>query len=139
MTTENFVLLSEGKTKDEDGQILTYKNTIFTQVFPGLIAVGGNNAPDKTPSGKSIYGGPFANEKEIKAPEKMYIGMTPTEQDKNGSVFGIFLKEVELKGLKPQIFGEVLEGQETVELISQYGTETGRPKAPIRIVEAGKL
>jgi cyclophilin family peptidyl-prolyl cis-trans isomerase len=37
------------------------------------------------------------------------------------------------------VFGQISEGQEILELLEQYGTQSGRPTANIEIVDSGEI
>ena len=112
-TVENFKAICRGNKKDKDGNTLTYKNTVFSTIYPDMVAIGGNNSPDSGLDGTSTYDKPFPNENmDVPKTGENLVAMAPSKEGQNGSTFGLFKNYVQINGYDVQVFGEIVSGQD---------------------------
>jgi cyclophilin family peptidyl-prolyl cis-trans isomerase len=112
-----------------------YDGTIFHRVIPGFMAQGG----DPTGTGTGTPGYQYGSEikPNVKHDRPYVVSMANTgAPNTDGSQF--FITFVPTPGLdgKHTIFGEVVEGQETVKKLEAAGTQQGKPKEELKIVKA---
>lgn len=60
-------------------------------------------------------------------------------QNTNGSQFFITFDSTPWLDGNHTVFGQISEGTEVLDLLEQYGTQSGRPTAKIEIVDSGEL
>ena len=133
-TAENFRALCTG----EKG--FGYKDSIFHRVIPGFMAQGGDITHHNGYGGKSIYGNKFEDENfNIKHTKPGQLSMANAGPNTNGSQF--FLTTVPCPWLDGHhvVFGEIVEGADTLKAIEAHGSPSGQPKAEIKVVESGEL
>jgi peptidyl-prolyl cis-trans isomerase B (cyclophilin B) len=111
-----------------------YDGTVFHRVIPGFMAQGGcplgNGAGDP---GYSISGEFDPN---VKHDRPFLVSTANRGPDTDGSQFFItFVPTPHLDG-KHTIFGEVVEGQDTVKKLEAAGTPSGKPKEELIINKA---
>mmetsp|Transcript_26478 Transcript_26478/g.30772 ORF Transcript_26478/g.30772 Transcript_26478/m.30772 type:complete len:217 (-) Transcript_26478:1398-2048(-) len=139
-TVENFKSLCAcdkglGELSDEP---LCYKNTKFHRIIPNFMIQAGDFTHFNGQGGESIYGGKFEDESfEIKHNKRYLVSMANSGPHTNGSQF--FINTVKTSWLdgKHVVFGTVLEGKSTVDLIETYGTNSGVPKTEVIIKDSG--
>ena len=131
-TVLNFAGLAEGELAEnpETGERAFYDGTVFHRVIPGFMVQGGD------PTGTGTGGPGFTFDDEIDPGLEFdrpgLLAMANSGPDTNGSQFFITTAPAEhLNGLHT-IFGEVTEGQEVVDAISQV--ETGDADKPVEDV-----
>ncbi|MCU0915498.1 MAG: peptidylprolyl isomerase [Planctomycetes bacterium] len=112
-----------------------YDGTLFHRVIPGFMAQGGD--PLGTGSGGPgyLYDGEFSP--SVRYDRPFLLGMANrSTPNTDGSQF--FITFVPTPGLndKHTIFGEVIEGQDTVKKLETAGTPQGRTKEELKIVKA---
>ncbi|MGC9451452.1 MAG: peptidylprolyl isomerase [Oceanipulchritudo sp.] len=120
-TTENFLGLVEKGY---------YDGILFHRVIMDFMIQGGD--PTGTGrGGESLWGKPFEDEctPELRFNKKGLLAMANAGPNTNGSQFFITTAETPWLDGRHTIFGEVIEGYETVEKIEQ--TPTGRDDRPI--------
>jgi cyclophilin family peptidyl-prolyl cis-trans isomerase len=112
-----------------------YDGTMFHRVIPGFMAQGGD--PLGTGSGGPgyLYDSEFSP--KVKYDRPFLLGMANTgKPTSDGSQFFItFMATPGLDG-KHSIFGEVVEGQDTVKKLEAAGSQQGKTKEELKIVKA---
>ncbi len=135
-TVQNFVELAEGtrewtdpKTRRKTSTKL-YDGTIFHRVIPRFMIQGG----DPLGSGTGGPGYQFADEfhPELAFNRPYLLAMANAGPGTNGSQFFITTVPTHHLNRKHTIFGEVIEGSDVVEAISNV--ETGRNDRPVEDV-----
>jgi cyclophilin family peptidyl-prolyl cis-trans isomerase len=112
-----------------------YDNIIFHRVIPGFMAQGGD------PLGAGNGGPGYLYDSEISPTAKhdrpFLLSMANTGRPtSDGSQFFITFAPTPWLDGKHTIFGEVVEGQDTVKKLEAAGTKDGKPKEDLRIVKA---
>jgi peptidyl-prolyl cis-trans isomerase A (cyclophilin A) len=128
-TVRNFVELAEGTREWTDprtrksGQVKLYDGTIFHRVIPSFMIQGG----DPLGTGTGGPGYKFADEihPDLRFDRPYLLAMANAGPGTNGSQF--FITSVPTPHLNGRhtIFGEVIEGSEVVDTISQVRTGQG--------------
>jgi len=138
-TVKNFVELAEGKRDWHDrvsnrkGPGPLYNNTIFHRVIPNFMIQGGD------PSGTGMGGPGYQFKDETKGSPHKFNGkgklaMANAGPNTNGSQFFITVAATDWLTGNHTIFGEVIEGQDIADRISQVprGAQD-RPKTDVVI------
>jgi len=112
-----------------------YDGTLFHRVIPGFMAQGGDPLGTGSGSPGYQYDGEFSP--NVKYDRPFLLGMANTQRPtSDGSQFFItFIPTPGLDG-KHTIFGEVVEGQDTVKKLEAAGTRDGKTKEELKIVKA---
>lgn len=111
-----------------------YDDLAFHRVISGFMAQGG----DPLGSGRGGPGYQYAGEfdREVRHDRPGLLSMANAGPGTDGSQFFItFVPTPHLDG-KHTIFGELVEGRETLEALEKRGSRSGKPSEPLRIVEA---
>ncbi|KAK8818291.1 cytosolic cyclophilin [Blastocystis sp. ATCC 50177/Nand II] len=140
-TAENFRCLCTGeKGKGMSGVDLCYKNSIFHRVIPGFMLQGGDITDFNGYGGESIYGRKFADENfRVRHDRPGLLSMANAGPNTNGSQF--FITTVPTPHLNGHhcVFGQVVNGMDVVKKIESYGSQSGKTRAEIKIVNCGQL
>ena len=136
-TVQNFIDLAEGKRDWKDhvsgkkGPGPLYSGTIFHRVIPDFMIQGGD------PSGTGRGGPGYKFEDETKGSPHRFdrsgkLAMANAGPNTNGSQFFITVAPTAWLTGKHTIFGEVVEGYDVAEKISNVPTGAqDRPKSPV--------
>merc|ERR1711957_608529 len=122
-TVENFRCLCTGeKGEGKQGKPLHFKGSSFHRIIPGFMCQGGDFTAGDGTGGESIFGEKFADE------------------NTNGSQFFITVKTTPHLDGKHVVFGEVVEGYDTVvKKLEKLGSSAGSPEKPVVIDDCGVL
>ena len=103
------------------------------------MAQGGDFGRDHGVKSESIYGGRFEDENfQIKHSKKGQLSMANAGPNTNGAqFFQTFVKCDWLDG-KHTVFGECIEGEEYQEQLESLGSDSGKTKAEVRIMDCGQ-
>lgn len=125
-TVENFVGLCQKRY---------YNNVIFHRVIKLFIIQTGDPLGDGT-GGESVWGGHFKDEFSplLRHSEPFRVSMANAGPATNGSQFFITTEKAPWLDNKHTIFGEVVEGQDTVRAIEAVETEDDRPREQVVIL-----
>merc|ERR1740129_1977070 len=140
-TVANFVSLCTGdKGVGKAGKPLHYKGSKFHRIIPNFMLQGGDFTTGDGRGGESIYGAKFADENfKLNHDKPMLLSMANAGPNTNGSQFFItFISTPWLNG-KHMVFGEVLEGQKTVNAMESVGSQSGKTSKKTTIVDSGCL
>lgn len=124
---ENFIRLAESGY---------YNKGTFHRVIPAFMIQGG----DPTGTGRggaSIWNKPFKDEisTSVQFDRTGILAMANSGPNTNGSQFFITVAKTPWLNGKHTIFGEVIEGYDVVEKISNQGSSSGTPKEPQTIIK----
>ena len=104
------------------------------------MAQGGDFTNHDGTGGKSIYGTKFNDENfKIKHTEPYLLSMANAGQNTNGSQFFITFVPCPWLDGKHTVFGKVVEGKQIVEDLHLLGTNSGKPKSKVTIIECGQV
>ncbi len=112
-----------------------YDGTTFHRVIPGFMAQGGCPLGTGTGSPGYKYDGELSP--NVKHDRPYLLSMANAGPGTDGSQFFITFKATPWLDGKHTIFGEVVEGQDTVKKLEAASTPQGKPKEELRIIKAG--
>ena len=140
-TVENFRALCTGeKGVGNSGKPLHYKGSKFHRVIPGFMAQGGDFTLGDGRGGESIYGEKFTDENfKLKHTKGFLLSMANAGPNTNGSQFFITFKETPWLDGRHVVFGEVLEGQDIMDMLEGIGSQNGSTKKKATIADSGEL
>jgi cyclophilin family peptidyl-prolyl cis-trans isomerase len=115
-------------------QLGFYDGVPFHRVIPGFMAQGG----DPTGTGRGGPGYQYAGEfsDEVKHDRPGLLSMANAGPGTDGSQFFLTFAATPWLDGKHTIFGEVVDGKETLEKLEQRGTRSGQPKEKLEIKQA---
>ena len=140
-TAENFRALCTGeKGKGKAGKPLHYKNSIFHRVIPGFMLQGGDFTRGNGTGGESIYGEKFPDENfKFTHDSPGVLSMANAGPHTNGSQFFICTIPTPWLNGKHVVFGRVIEGLNVVKKIESLGSNSGKTRERISILDSGEL
>ena len=140
-TVKNFVELSDGSAgKDKRGREMTYEGSKFHRLIPGFMAQGGDFTRGNGTGGESIYGKTFNDENfDLSFTKPYLLAMANAGPNTNGSQFFITFEVTSWLDGHHVVFGEVIEGFETVDMLEEIGTQSGAPTKLAVIAACGDL
>eukprot|EP00923_Selenidium_pygospionis_P043424 GHVN01074953.1.p1 GENE.GHVN01074953.1~~GHVN01074953.1.p1 ORF type:complete len:199 (-),score=17.11 GHVN01074953.1:82-603(-) len=140
-TCENFRALCTGeKGVGKSGKPLHFKGSSFHRIIPEFMLQGGDFTKGNGTGGESIYGEKFADENfKIDHSKPFLLSMANAGQDTNGSQFFITVAKTPWLDGKHCVFGEVVEGSETVKAAEAVGSSSGKTTQTVTIVDCGEL
>jgi cyclophilin family peptidyl-prolyl cis-trans isomerase len=115
-------------------QLGFYDGVPFHRVIPGFMAQGG----DPTGTGRGGPGYQYAGEfsDKVKHDRPGLLSMANAGPGTDGSQFFLTFTETPWLDGKHTIFGEVVEGKETLGKLEKLGTRSGRPTEKLEITRA---
>ena len=139
-TVRNFVGLADGSqqwTDPKTGQKRSdslYAGTVFHRVISGFMIQGGDPLGTGTGGPGYQYAGEFSP--NVKHDRPYLLSMANAGPNTDGSQFFITFKATPWLDGKHTIFGEVVEGQDTVKKLEAAGSPQGKPTEELKIVKA---
>ena len=137
-TVANFVGLAKGtkewtdpKTRQKTNRPL-YSGVVFHRVIPEFMIQGG----DPLGTGRGGPGYQFEDEfhRDLRHDKPGILSMANSGPNSNGSQFFVTVTETNYLNRKHSVFGEVIEGYEVVEAISEVDRDgDDRPRVPVTI------
>ena len=120
---------------------LHYKGSTFHRVIPEFMCQGGDFTAGNGTGGASIYGTKFADENfTLKHTKPGLLSMANAGPNTNGSQFFLTVAEAEWLDGKHCVFGEVVDGFDTVvQQMEAMGSESGKTSKRIVIANCGEL
>lgn len=145
LTVANFVALANGTNGMVDSLYKGkhfYEGLSFHRVIKDFMIQGGD--PKGDGSGDPGYKFPDEIDESVRFDKKGLLAMANSGPDTNGSQFFVTLEATPWLDGRHTIFGEVVKGQEIVDLIGQTETENDKPTHPIiiekiNIINKGKI
>ncbi|KAK1143715.1 hypothetical protein N8T08_006115 [Aspergillus melleus] len=118
-----------------------YAGSGFHRVIPDFMLQGGDFTKHNGTGGKSIYGEKFPDENfKFKHTKPGLLSMANAGPNTNGSQFFITTVVTSWLDGKHVVFGEVADDDsfKVVKEIEALGSDSGKPKTEIKIVNAGE-
>lgn len=139
-TAENFrALCTEKRTSKTSGKTLSYVGSTFHRIIPNFMIQGGDFTNHNGTGGESIYGEKFKDENFNVKHDVGVLSMANAGPNTNGSQFFITTVQTGWLDGRHTVFGRVINGMETVKTIESYGTRSGKPSKPVKIVDCTAL
>merc|ERR1712048_400884 len=124
----------------KQGKPLHYAGSIFHRVIPQFMIQGGDFTTGDGRGGESIYGSKFADENfTLKHTKRGDMSMANAGPNTNGSQFFMtFIPCTWLDG-KHTVFGQVVDGFQTLDALESVSSSTGATAAKCMIENSGQL
>ena len=104
------------------------------------MAQGGDFTRFNGTGGESIYGEKFKDENfDVRHTGRGILSMANGGPNTNGSQFFILFDKTPWLDNKHVVFGKMVEGDNVLLALEQLGTENGRPRLPIEIINCGEI
>jgi len=111
-----------------------YDDLIFHRVIPGFMAQGGDPLGEGIGNPGYTYFGEF--DSDLTHNKKGIISMANAGAGTDGSQFFITFKATPHLDGRHTIFGEVIEGFDTLTELAKYGSRSGRTSEVLKIIKA---
>uniref|UniRef100_A0A7S3FV41 Peptidyl-prolyl cis-trans isomerase n=1 Tax=Strombidium rassoulzadegani TaxID=1082188 RepID=A0A7S3FV41_9SPIT len=137
-TAENFRSICAGDNK----QGFTYSKSHFHRIINGFMAQGGDFTNHNGTGGASIYGRTFPDEPaglKLMHKQRGLLSMANAGPNTNGSQFFITFCDTPWLNGNHAVFGEMVEGEEVLQILEHNGSQSGTPKAKFVIEKSGEL
>lgn len=144
LTAENFRALCTGeKGVGQSGKPLHYKGSRFHRIIPQFMCQGGDFTNFNGTGGESIYGARF-NDETFEGKAGVHVGpgilsMANAGPNTNGSQFFICTVTTPWLNGRHVVFGQVIEGYETVLKMEAVGSRSGATSQVVTIADCGQL
>ncbi len=143
-TAENFRALCTGeKGAGKSGKPLHFKGSGFHRIIPQFMCQGGDFTNGNGTGGESIFGAKFEDE-SFDGKAGVHTGpgilsMANAGPNTNGSQFFICTVQTPWLNGKHVVFGQVIEGFETVMKMEAVGSRSGATSQKVVIENSGQL
>lgn len=139
---ENFraLCVGTGYRWAKSGEPLHFKGTPFHRIVPQVLLQGGDVTHGDGRGGMSIYGRTFEDESFAVGHSRAgLLSAANAGPDTNASQFFITMYELPHLDGKHVVFGEVLDGFQTLKRMEACGDLSGTPSLPVLIEDCGEL
>eukprot|EP00347_Sterkiella_histriomuscorum_P008819 403343625 len=135
-TVENFRSICCGDNEKR----YTYKKSVFHRIIGNFMAQGGDFENGDGTGGKSIYGSKFRDENiQTRHFKRGCLAMANTGPNSNNSQFYITFCPTDWLDGYHVVFGEMIEGEQTLMLLELSGSKKGDPTSEITITDCGMI
>ena len=141
ITCENFRQLCGGDAGvgKNTGLPLSFKGTEFHRIIQNFMCQGGDFGKDHGVKSESIYGGRFKDENfTLKHTKAGQLSMANAGPNTNGAQFFLTFIACDWLDGKHTVFGECIEGLQHLEALESLGSQSGKTKAEVRILDCGQ-
>ena len=140
-TAENFRMLCTGeKGIGRSGKPLHYKGCPFHRIISQFMAQGGDFVQMDGTGGESIYGKRFEDENfEMKHSKAGILSMANAGPGTNASQFFVTFVPCSWLDGKHVVFGELIEGMDTLKKIEACGSRSGATSKSVIIADCGEF
>jgi cyclophilin family peptidyl-prolyl cis-trans isomerase len=141
-TCANFLSLVRGDKVDALGRKMHFKNSVLYEMIPGWIIGGGDFVNNNGTGGESTFDGKEFDDESfaISHDQPGLLSMLSHGPNSNSSLFFVNLKPAEWLNGHYVAFARVVFGLEILQkLADEFGTQSGIPKATVRIVDCGEI
>eukprot|EP01125_Pyxidicula_operculata_P003059 TRINITY_DN1323_c0_g1_i1.p1 TRINITY_DN1323_c0_g1~~TRINITY_DN1323_c0_g1_i1.p1 ORF type:complete len:131 (+),score=16.17 TRINITY_DN1323_c0_g1_i1:274-666(+) len=124
----------------KNGKPVGYKGCTFHRVIKDFMIQGGDFVYGDGTGSTSIYGSQFDDENfKLKHDRKGLLSMANSGANTNGCQFFITCEKCDFLDNKHVVFGQVVEGLQTVMMIANVSVGPGnKPKIPVVISQCGQ-
>eukprot|EP00927_Polykrikos_kofoidii_P071527 TRINITY_DN6778_c0_g1_i1.p1 TRINITY_DN6778_c0_g1~~TRINITY_DN6778_c0_g1_i1.p1 ORF type:complete len:322 (-),score=82.77 TRINITY_DN6778_c0_g1_i1:121-1086(-) len=139
-TAENFRALCTGeKGIGRSGRPLHFKGSSFHRVINEFMCQGGDFTRGDGTGGESIFGSRFEDENfDLKHIGEGVVSMANGGLNTNSSQFFITMRRAPWLDGKHVVFGQVVDGLDTLRKVDEVGSLSGKPTTPIIIADCGE-